>query len=108
MSDIPRITRAEFKIFTDALVPLMRFGADDTALESFCVPVGPSTRVTVTFHGPVTLDSYDKLLSQLAFFKTMVPAEGVGGGFTKAEAEALIDKATDAVFASRRQEPSNA
>lgn len=64
------ITREKFKEFADSMVPLFYFSEQHYGLANFTIPVGPRTRVSVKFDGPVGVEEYESLLAHVAYYKT--------------------------------------
>lgn len=97
------ITKAKFLQFSDALLPLMKFGEQKDALRSFTIPVGPLTSVSVIFRGPMHPEHFERLATHITAFKTLfVPsAEPL---LTRAEAKKLLEEIADRVF-SREAQP---
>lgn len=92
------ISRADFKEFVDAVMPVLHFSPDENSLRRFSIPVGPYSSATVEFRGPVSVECYDSLLAHIAFYKTLFPKDDGARPFSKADAEKLFKIAADTAF----------
>lgn len=92
------ISRQDFKDFVDAILPVLKFRTDENSLRKFVIPVGPYTKATVEFSGPVSIDEYDSLLAHVAYYKTLFPKNDSERPVTKGDVEKLFAHAANIAF----------